>query len=711
MLPFTFNSEQTYQLEFTDDKFRVIRNGGYVLDTSVGAVALSGVTDAATAQLTLSDAANSANFNVGCLAYIEDPNGTHALHNTPVEITAASGATLSFKVFDGSVLDTSSDDWGDIGSGATLSKVYEQSHTYDLDDMPDVRSAQDADTIYLVHEDYPVRKLTRTAHDNWALSDVSFVQSIDPPTGLAATATQGPDVVAANLLTYEYKVSSVDEDDQESLPSAAVSINNDLYYERSKNNLSWSARDGAVRYNVYKEDAGGYGYIGTTTATSFADENITADLAKGPQVARNPFNAAGSYPSQVAFYEQRLAFGATKNDPQLVEMSRAGSPENFNSSYPSKSDDAFRFRLRAQQVNRVRAFLPHETFTMLTSAGEWEIASQGDGEYVRPDRRRLSPISYYGANGLSPILAGEVALYVEPSGNTVRDLRLRDRSQPPGDLTVLARDLFDGKQIVSWAFAAAPDRIVWAVMDDGSLLSMAYVPEHDVWSWTRHMIAGTNAKAKQVSVTREGVRDVPYFVVSREIGGNTVTMTERLAHRESVDVKKAYFVDGGFATKYTQDTNQISGLLHLRGETVTVLVDGDELVNLTVDDTGTVDLGDRQGQQISVGLPYEAWVQTLDVVFQIEGVGSSEGVFKSVSEVALKLEKSRGVSAGQSLERMNELKEWDASLVGGPIPLRSHTPVVSVDGDWVRDATLYVRQTHALPFTLNGITPNWEVGG
>ena len=102
---FTFNGEQTYQLEFTDDKFRVIRNGGYVLDTSVGAVALSGVTDAATAQLTLSDAANSANFNVGCLAYIEDPNGTHALHNTPVEITAASGATLSFKVFDGSVLD------------------------------------------------------------------------------------------------------------------------------------------------------------------------------------------------------------------------------------------------------------------------------------------------------------------------------------------------------------------------------------------------------------------------------------------------------------------------------------------------------------------------------------------------------------------------------------------------------------------------------
>lgn len=711
LLPFAFNSEQTYQLEFTDDKFRVIRNGGYVLDTSVGAVALSNITDAATAQLTLSDAADAASFNVGCLVYIEDPNGTHALHNTPVEITATSGATLSFKVFDGSTLDTSSDDWGDIGSGATLSKVYEQSHTYDLDDMSDVRSAQDADTIYLVHEDYPVRKLTRTAHDNWSLADVSFAQSIDPPTGLSATATQGPDVDAANLLTYEYKVSSVDEDDQESLPSASVSIDNDLYYERSKNNLSWTALDGAVRYNVYKEDAGGYGYIGTTTATSFSDENITADLAQGPKVGRNPFASEGNYPSQVSFYEQRLAFGATKNDPQLVEMSRAGTPENFSTSYPSKSDDAFRFRLRSQQVNRVAAFVPHETFTMLTSAAEWEIASQGDGEYVRPDRRRLSPISYHGSNGLNPILAGEVALYVEPSGNTIRDLRLRDRSQPPGDLTVLSRDLFDDKEIVSWAVSAAPDRIVWVVLDDGQLLSMTYVPEHDVWSWTRHIVAGTDAKVKQVSVTREGVRDVPYFVVSRQIGEQTVNMTERLAHRENKDVKKAYFLDGGFYAKFAQATSRVGGLLHLRGETVTVLVDGDEVTDLVVDATGTVSLSDYEGQNVSVGLPYDAWVQTLDVVFQIEGVGSSEGVFKSVSEVALKLEKSRGVSAGQSLDRMNELKEWDASLIGGPIPLRSHTPVVSVDGDWVRDATLYVLQTHALPFTLNSITPNWEVGG
>lgn len=711
LVPFSFNDEQTYQIEFTDGKFRIIRDGGYVLDTSVTAAAVSTITSTSTAEITLSDAADAADFPYGVLAYIEDPNGTHALHKTMVKITGASGAQLSFTVFDGSSLDTATGAWGAIGVGATLSKVYEQSHSYTLSDLPKLRFAQDADTLYVVHPSYPVRKLTRSAHDSWSIVNVSFSETLATPTGGAATATYGPDVDTSNLTTYSYVVSAVDEDGHEGLPSSSFSVDNDLFFKGSINSLTWTASTGAARYNVYKLDAGAYGYIGTTTATSFSDQNITADVSRGPKVDRNPFNQVGDYPSIVSFYEQRLAFGATDNDPQLVEMSRVGNPENFGASYPQQPDDAFKFRVRAQKVNKIRAFVPHESFMLLTSSGEWEIASQGDGEYVRPDKRRLSPVSYYGTAEVPPILVGEVALYVEPSHSSIRDIRLRDRGQPPGDLTVLSRDLFEDREVVSWAYAAAPDRIVWCVLDNGELLSMTYVPEHDVWSWTRHEIAGEDVKVKQVSVVREGTRDVPYFVVSRTLGAQTVTLVERLAKREHTDVTKAYYVDSGFHASYSTPVSEITGLLHLRDRSVTVLADGDELVGLVVDDTGTVSLGDRTASEVSVGLPYSAWVQTLDVNFQIEGVGSSEGVFKAVSEVALKLEKSRGVEAGQSLDKMNELKEWNATLIGGPIPLKTHTPVVSVDGDWVRDATMYVRQTHALPFTLNAITPEWEVGG
>lgn len=710
LLPFSFNRDQTYQVEFTDGKFRIIRYGGYILDTSVGAISLSAITEAAIAQLTLTNSSDAANFNAGCLAYIETPNGDHVLHKTLVQITGAAGATLSFNVYDGSSLDTSSGDWGTVGSGATLSKVYEQTHTYDLADMPNVRIAQDADTIYLAHKDYPPRKLTRTAHDNWAISDVVFGETVSAPTSVSATATIGSGVNQNNLITYTYMVSAVNAENQESLPSAGATANNDLYYEGSKNDVSWTAVQGAERYNVYKQ-SGGIGYIGSTESLTFTDQNITADTSRGPRIERNPFASSGNYPSQVSFFEQRLVFGATENDPQLVEMSRVGSLENFGTSYPDQADDAFRFRLRSQQVNEIRAFVPHETFTILTSSGEWEIASQGDGEYIRPDKRRLSPISYYGSSSIPPILIGEVALYVEPSGKHVRDVRLRDRSQPPGDLTIIAGDLFNNRSIVSWAYAAANDHVVWVVLDDGAVLSMTYVPEHDIWAWARHIIAGKNAQVKQVSVTHELGRDVAYFVVSREINNVNVTTVERLAHRENLNVKKPYFLDGGSCRTYNQTLTKVSGYLHLRGEVVTVLVDGDEFIDIVVDERGVVDFGPRAGSIISVGLPYSAWIQTLDVIFQIDGVGSSEGLYKSVSEIAVKLEKSRGVSVGQSFDRMNTLKEWDASLVGQPIPIKTHTPVVSVNADWVQDATLFIRQDHALPFTVNALTPKWEING
>lgn len=792
LVPFAFSTEQTYQLEFTDGKFRVIRDGAYVLDTTVGAKNLSAIASAATAELTLTSSGDAASFPAGCLAYIDDPNGTHKLHEAIVEITGASGADLAFKVFDGMTLDTSTGTWGALGAGATLSKVYEQTHTYDLTKMPDVRFAQDADTMYLAHPDYPPRKIGRTDHDAWTITDVVFepgIGQVQTASVAITAATQanpvvvtavahglangdafsiadvvgmtelndtlykasnvtadtielhdvddadidgsaftaytsggtltspgvearyGPDVVTSDLVTYKYAIAAISEDTfEEGLPTDMVTIENDLYYKGSENSIGWRALAGASRYAVYKVFAGALGYIGTTEDTVFVDENITADTAVGVRLDRSPFSAVGDYPSVVSFYEQRLAFGATDNDPQLVEMSRTDNAENFCNSYPSLPDDAFRFRIRDQRVNHIRAFVPSGSFMILTSGGEWEIAPQGDGEYLRPDRRKLAPRTNYGSANVEPLYTGSVVLYVEPSENVIRDYRPNDGSTPPGDLTVIARGLFEDRTIVSWAYAAAPYKLVWCALDNGDLVSMTYMPEHDVWAWTRHEVGGVDAKVKQVSVTREGKRDVLYAVVARTIGGVEVTMTERYAERNDTAVKEGYYVDGGYRATFAAPVAEASGLLHLRGESVVALADGDVVTELIVDATGTVDLGDREVTELSVGISFESFIQTLDVRMEIDGLGSSEGRHKSTSELAIKLQRSRGIEAGTSLERMNELKEWDATLVGGPIPLQTHTPLLGVSGDWERDATTYVRQRNPLPMTVLSISPEWEVG-
>lgn len=526
----------------------------------------------------------------------------------------------------------------------------------------------------------------------------------------AAKAKRGADVDLADLTTYEYAVSTIDAaTGEESLTSNVYTITNDLFYKGSINTVVWGAVASASRYVVYRKSAGALAYIGTTKETFFEDENITPDTARGPMLARNPFSGAGDYPSAVAFFEQRLAYGATLNDPQLVEMSRVDHIENFNGTFPSLPDDAFRFRIRDSRVNEIRSFVPGSSFAILTSGGEWELAGQGDGDYLRPDQRKLAPISNYGSAFLPPIYTGTVALFVEPSRNVVREYRLDGNGQPPQDLTVVARDVFEDRAIVSWAYAASPDKIVWAVLDDGTLATMTYMPEHDVWGWTRHELGGEGF-ARQVTVIREGARDVPYVVVSRTWDERTVTTVERYSDRNDSDAAKGYYLDGGYVRRFNEETDEIQGLYLLRGRTVSALVGGDVYEELVVDETGTVIVPGRPSRDISVGHPYVSRLETLNLQMDIQGRGSSEGSYKSASEIVVRLKRSRGVSVGTDLARMTEPKEFSTPMIGAPIPLSTRTVRVTNSGDWEMDTAVYVEQRYPLPLTVLSVTPDWEVG-
>ncbi len=702
LIPFNFNTEQTYQLEFAEDFFRVIKNGGYVLD---GAFTPLEITSISTGNPCTFTTASPLTFSADQLYYLEDPAGTHKLHQTIIRVTGYDGANYTFRVYDNETLDASVGDWGVGAAGATIRRVYQATHGYALADMPKVRFAQDADVIYLAHRAYPPRKISRFAEDSWTCTDVTFQTGI-PGLVTGLTITPGP---SSGARVTRYQVSPVNEDDEEGLPCAVATGTNDLSVTANKNLIQWSAFPGAVRYRVYKRDGPKeWGLMATTDQLTMEDSGVIPNVSRVQMTERNPFPTPGKYPGVVAFYEQRIVWGSTSQDPQLVEMSRVASIESFTTTYPLLADDAVRFRLRAQQLNRIHAFIPGDVFGILTSAGEWELDAQGDGTYIRPERRRLAPHTYFGCANFEPLLLGAVALFLEPSLNTIRDYRLGDRSNPPGDLTLLCRDLFRDRAIVSWAFAKAPDQTVWVVFADGGVASLTYIPDQEVWGWTRHQFGGTDVFVSQVSVSREGNTDTPYFVVSRTINGKTTTWVERQRPREDTDVKRCYYLDGGLFGDYGTQVSQVSGYLHLRGQTVTALVDGDVFKNLVVDNTGTVVLGGRDGQIVSVGLPYTALVQTLDVEAETKEFGSTMGRFKGVSEAAIRIERTRGIEVGQSLSRMNFLKEWEPSMIGEPIPLRSEVALFGIEGDWVKDMTLYVRQTNPLPMTINGIGPEYE---
>lgn len=97
-------------------------------------------------------------------------------------------------------------------------------------------------------------------------------------TAYTAYASGGIAQVASPLsdVTSKYKVTSFSTDLVESDPSSEVSATNNLNINGSYNSLSWFPVSNAVRYNIYKEQNGLYGYIGQVDAKPTKASTATA---------------------------------------------------------------------------------------------------------------------------------------------------------------------------------------------------------------------------------------------------------------------------------------------------------------------------------------------------------------------------------------------------------------------------------------------------
>lgn len=592
---------------------------------------------------------------------------------------------------------------------------YELVTPYAHDDVADLVVCQEADVMYIVHPDYAVRKLSRLADDDWTLTTVTFAPSIAAP----GTPTDTPTVVETTdwvPKNYYYKVSAIADSGEESLPSpASAGAFNDLNLAGNYNTITWSAVTDAVRYIVYKEDNGVYGYIGGTEALTFKDENITADLADTPQTARNPFDSAGNYPRCATFIEQRLAFASTINEPQAVYLSQSANYENFGYSSPTaKASDAITFRIRARQVNEIRSMLPVKGLMLLTSGAEWLVSGGSNSDAITPSAIKIDNQGYRGASKVQPVVVGNIVLFAQARGGVVRDFSYEFTADGfvGNDLTILARHLFTGRTIISWAYAQAPYSIVWVVLDDGSLVSLTYMKEHEVWAWTRHE-SGAGAIFEDVTVVEEGNEDVPYFIVRRTIDGGTKRYIERLHTREFGTIADAFFVDCGLTYSGASAT-VISGLDHLEGEEVVALSDGNVVRNLTVVD-GEITLPNAT-TKAHIGLAYEAALQTLDLdLGSVQGLGTVQGRMKSISEVTLRVEDTRGIFVGpydgdRDSDKLVEYKQRATEAWNEAIQLYTGDIRMTTPWDWNTSGSMWVKQFDPLPVTLLAIMPDVTIG-
>lgn len=149
----------------------------------------------------------------------------------------------------------------------------------------------------------------------------------------------------------------------------------------------------------------------------------------------------------------------------------------------------------------------------------------------------------------------------------------------------------------------------------------------------------------------------------------------------------------------------ISGLRHLEGETVHILGDGSKAPARTVTN-GTVAL-DRQVSRAIVGLPYDCDLESLDADV---GQPTIQGRRKRVGMVKVKVEKTRGLSAGPDVDTLVEFKERTNETPGEPIQPYTGIRELNMAPDWNDVGRVYLRGTPGLPARILALIPDLAVG-
>lgn len=590
--------------------------------------------------------------------------------------------------------------------GATLlsgDEPYEITSPYLEADLFDIHYVQSADVLTLVHPNYAPRELRRRGALNWELAAIAFAAGVNPPTGVTAAASGH----TSAKYDYTYAVTALDSEGvSESAMSATASANGNLLETGGKVTISWTAATGASRYNVYKLQGGLYGYIGQTAGTSIIDDNIAPDMSKTPPLYDTVFNAAGKYPGAVSYFEQRRCFAGTTEKPQNIWMTKSGTESNMSYSLPLRDDDRIAFRVAAREANTIRHIVPLAQLLLLTSSAEWRVTSV-NSDAITPSSISVRPQSYIGASNVQPVIINNTLIYAAARGGRIRELGYNWQANGfiTGDLSLRAPHLFDRWDIADMAYSKAPDPLVWFVSTSGKLLGLTYVPEQQVGAWHWH---DTDGAFESCTVVAEGMEDVLYCVVRREVGGQQVRFVERMHSRMFDKLEDAFFMDCG-GTYRGEPATEISNLNWLEGKTVSILADGAVVPQQQVIG-GAIKL-EHPASVVHVGLPYQSDMVTLPLAIPMRDGSFGQGRYKNVNKVWLRVHRSSGIFVGPSEDKLVEAKQRTNEPAGTAPTLKSEEVPVTIPPAWGDGGQIFIRQRDPLPLTVVSMTAEVALGG
>ena len=680
LIPFEFSTTQTYMMEFGNQYIRFYKDNGQILE---GDKTISGATQANPVVIT----ATSHGYSNGDEISITSVAGMTELNNKRYLVANKTTNTFEITNVDGTNINGTS--FTAYTSGGVANRVYEISTPYLTAELFDIKYAQSADVMYITHPNHEVEKLSRTGHTSWTLSDVDFTKGpMQDANTTDTTLNPGATAVGTGVSLAA---------------SATTGINSGSGF------LSTD-----VGRFVFLH--GGYAKITAVTDTTNATIEILTTLSASTATADwrlGSFSDTTGHPSSVTFFEQRLVFAGTSNEPQTLFFSRSGDYENMDANIGGTiaDDDAIIYTIASNQVNAIRFMTATRTLIVGTAGGEFTVSGGGTDVAITPTNILIKKQSNHGAANVDAISAGNATLFLQRAKRKIRELAYNfdvDGYLAP-DMTILAEHITEGG-ITQMAYQQEPNQIVWMTRSDGQLIGLTYQREQQVTAWHRQIFGGVfgsgNAVCESVAVIpTDDTEYQVYVIVKRTINSITRRYVEYLNNFDFTETDNTTFNFLDSQLDYSGSaTTTITGLEHLEGQVVSILADGSTHPDKTVS-SGAITL-DRSSTKVKVGLSYTSLLQTMRLDAGAAN-GTSQGKTKRIYDISLRLFESVGVEVGPDLSNMERIPfRSSADDMDTAIPVFTGDKEIEFRGNYETDGFIFVRQTQPLPLTVLSLYPN-----
>jgi hypothetical protein len=448
LIPFEFSTTQTYMLEFGNQYIRFFKDKGQITESNKTITAITAANPAVVTS-------NSHGYSNGDFVIITGVVGMTQVNGKTFKVADKTTNTFELQDVDGT--DINSSGYTAYSSGGVANKIYQITTSYTTAQLPDLKFAQSADILYIVHNSHEVSKLSRTGHTSWSLDEIEF--------------TDGP-YLSANTTTTTMTPGATTGDDQTLTASASTFVSTDV-----GRLINFSS--GYAKIRSYTSAT----VVKIDIKDDFSGTGSTTDWKLGA------FSDTTGHPSCVSFFEQRLVFAGTTDEPQTLYFSKSGDYENM--TVGTNADDAMVYTIASNQVNAIRYLKAVRTLIVGTTGGEWTVSADGTDAAVTPSNVTIKKQSSYGSSTVDAVPAGNATLFLQRAKRKIRELAYDfdvDGYSAP-DLTILNETVTDSG-IDEMAYQQSPDSNLWCVRNDGVLACLTYQRSENVVSWTRHKVGG-----------------------------------------------------------------------------------------------------------------------------------------------------------------------------------------------------------------------------